>query len=117
LAADDKATPKRLNLGESGLGTTSAVGVYPEGASDYGCEEMSGNVLDWTLSKGRDYPYVLTDGRETIDGKNDVRVLRGGCFAYLVHFARCADRDRGGPVFRDYGAGFRLICAPISSEL
>ena len=34
---------------DSRLGRTSPVGLYPSGASPYGCHDMAGNVNNWTL--------------------------------------------------------------------
>ena len=82
----DEPDPNRANYDKTGIGTTSAVGCFPGGASPCGCEDMSGNVWEWTRSLwGKDvqkpdfgYPYVPGDGRERLDAGNDVlRVLRG----------------------------------------
>ena len=79
----------RANVDETGIGTTSAVGCFPDGASPYGILDLSGNVWEWTRSLwGRDfdkpeyrYPYQPNDGREDLNASNDVRrVLRGGGF-------------------------------------
>jgi formylglycine-generating enzyme required for sulfatase activity len=111
--------PNRANYEASGIGTTSAVGCFPGGASPYGCQEMSGNVWEWTRSLwGKDpmnpeftYPYDPADGREDQNAGTDVlRVLRGGAFNVSQNFARCAYRFRSNPSF---GLGFRVVVSPI----
>lgn len=111
---------------ESTIGETSAVGCYPVGFSPHGCEEMSGNVWEWTRSLwGGDfwkpdfaYPYNPADStRETLDAKNEVyRVVRGGSWFARRGGARCASRSRGLPEDRDDGLGFRVVLrsAPVS---
>ena len=46
----DQADPNRANYGDTGVGTTSAVGAFPDGASPYGLLDLSGNVYEWTRS-------------------------------------------------------------------
>ena len=99
-----------LNFSETGLGTWSAVGSYPDGASPYGAVDMAGNVWEWTSSAYADYPYDPKDGREGPDAER--RVLRGGSFYYDADFVRCAVRDADYP---DYGydlTGFRVVVSP-----
>ncbi len=73
-----------------GIGSTSAVGCFPTGASPYEIEDMAGNVWEWTRSLWGDdwgkptygYHYVPDDGREDMHADRRVRrVLRGGSFA------------------------------------
>ena len=87
------------NYGETGIGTTNTVGCFPDGASPYGVEEMSGNVLEWTRSlwgPERDksifpYPYKPDDGREQLQAPDDIRrVVRGGAFWRDSQYARWA---------------------------
>ena len=105
----------KCNTAESGLGKTSAVGMYPSGVSPYGCLDMAGNVWEWTSSLwGKDsmkpdfkYPYRPDDGRENLEaGDEGRRVLRGGSWVYVLGFARCAFRNWGSPNLRGDSMGF-----------
>ena len=69
----------KANIGESGIGGTSAVGCFPAGASPYGCLDMAGDVWEWTQSKSAKYPYKNDDGREELSG-DAARVVRGGAW-------------------------------------
>jgi formylglycine-generating enzyme required for sulfatase activity len=114
--------PQKANYDETGLGGTSAVGCFPGGASPYGCEEMSGNVWEWTRSlwgkdwekPAFDYPYDPADGRENLDAPDNVRrVLRGGAFYYYEWSARCAARFVLDPVYRSGYRRFRVVVSPL----
>ena len=118
---DDEPDPNRANYDDTKIGTTSAVGCFPAGQSPYGCEEMSGNVWEWTRSLwGKDweksdfrYPYQPKDGREQLDAPDDVlRVLRGGAFSHDLRYVRCAFRHWYDPGDGDDLIGFRGVVSP-----
>jgi formylglycine-generating enzyme required for sulfatase activity len=111
---------------EVNVGETSALGCYPSGCSPYGCEEMSGNVWEWTRSLwGKDsskpdfaYPYEANDHRrEDLKAGDDVyRVVRGGSWLAPRGLARCAFRLWDLPGGRGDDFGFRVVVrfAPVA---
>ena len=111
------------NTKEAELGQTSAVGLFPAGASPYGCLDMVGNVWEWTRSRwGRDvmrpdfsYPYVADDGREA-SSSPAVPVLRGGSWGSNERDARCASRGRNAPDLFSNGIGFRVVLSLEDSD-
>jgi iron(II)-dependent oxidoreductase len=111
----------RCNTRESGLGGTTPVGMYPDGASPYGCLDMAGNVWEWTTSLWGEgwqepeyaYPYQADDGRENLEAGDDVlRVVRGGSFDHALNHARCAYRYRYHPNSLWNYLGFRVVVSP-----
>ncbi|HEX3126583.1 MAG TPA: SUMF1/EgtB/PvdO family nonheme iron enzyme [Thermoanaerobaculia bacterium] len=118
----DDPDPDRANCAETGIGEVSAVGCFPGGASPYGCEEMSGNVWEWTLSLWGPasaepsflYPYDPADGREDPNAPPEVfRVLRGGPFLVGTRNTRCAYRGRAQAGGWNEFIGFRVVAAPV----
>jgi formylglycine-generating enzyme required for sulfatase activity len=107
----DEPNPNRANYRDTGIGSTSAVGCFPGGASPYGCLDMSANVDEWCHSLYKDYLYDPKDGRE--DSKaGGLRVLRGGSFGIDRRSVRCTPRGRFGPDGRLGTLGFRVVVAP-----
>jgi formylglycine-generating enzyme required for sulfatase activity len=111
----------RCNSHELGLGHTTPVGLFPAGASPYGCLDMAGNVWEWTRSRTQsllgDYPYPTDEAgraqREHYDaGQETGRVFRGGAFDLRGRFVRCACRSGAASGFRGGYDGFRVVVRP-----
>ena len=120
-----KIDKNRLNYDQTGIDTTSAVGCFSNGASPCGCEEMLGNVWEWTrsLDYGKfPYPYDPQTGCEDIKAGSDIpRVVRGGAFFDIRRLARCAARSKNYPHYRGRDIGFRVVLRlsldSVNSEL
>ena len=72
----------KANLFENGYWSVAPIGAFPQGASGYGCQQMIGDVWEWTTSDYVPYPGFKSE----FDEYNDKwfvnqKVLRGGSFA------------------------------------
>ena len=129
MAGDLKANPKlgrwypwgagpdseRANYRDTGVLTPSAVGCFPRGASTYGCEEMSGNVWEWTRSVETHYPYPAPGRKRNLRenlAADSPRIVRGGSFASDLMFIRCDSRIEVEPTDRLADIGFRVVLVP-----
>ena len=81
----DEFNASKANGRETGLGTTSAVGLFPDGASPCGALDMSGNVWEWTRSLwGEDFgkpafTYPYEPGRCQAREISRLRTASCGC--------------------------------------
>lgn len=112
----DQFEPGRANTAELGIGATTRVDAFPQGASPYGVIDLAGNVFEWTQSKwGRNwqelefqYPYRADDGREDVEG-SAARVMRGGSWFNPYYEANVSNRARFLPGSRGSNIGFRIV--------
>jgi formylglycine-generating enzyme required for sulfatase activity len=114
----DVADPTRANYSDAGVAARSAVGCFPEGASQAGVEDLSGNTWEWTRTEaGYAYPYDAKDGRETLAAElTSLRlVIRGGQYRNPARLVRCAYRGGENAVppvpSAEAEVGFRLVVA------
>jgi formylglycine-generating enzyme required for sulfatase activity len=86
------------NTGESGIGCTTPVWMYPQGASPLGVLDMSGNVWEW-MANFRDKDH-------------DVLAVRGGSWYLDQGYARVSIRKFDLPVNGYDNIGFRVAAFP-----
>lgn len=116
----DDPDPNRANYYATEVGEPSTPGCFPGGASPYGCEDLSGNVWEWTRSLWGGYPYPSEtkerERRESLSAKGS-RVLRGGAFDFGPELVRCAARYYSHPLpdSRLFDSGFRVVVSPFFS--
>jgi ergothioneine biosynthesis protein EgtB len=104
------ATPdeSRANLFENGLWSVAPIGSFPEGQTAQGCQQMIGDVWEWTTSDYVPYPGFKSE----FDEYNDKwfvsqKVLRGGSFATPRAHIRSTYRNFFYPHERWMIGGFR----------
>jgi formylglycine-generating enzyme required for sulfatase activity len=120
--------PNLGNYAETGIGQTSAVGLFPAGQAfqapdGSGLYDMSGNVWEWTSSRwGKDwdkpaYTYAQWEAqrleREQLEAEADMlRIIRGGSWDVNSVLLRCALRFGNHPHNRNDFLGFRIVNCP-----
>jgi formylglycine-generating enzyme len=92
------------NTAELSCGTPTTVGSFLP-IIDGQLADLSGNVNEWTYSIFRPYPYSASDGRESSNGNNEKRVIRGG--SYELKLLTCANRLNALPQMTIADTGFR----------
>ena len=103
--------PARANSIEAGIGRTVAVGLYPDGTSLFGFDDMSGNVLEWCLNE------IANPGKASADLERPP-VLRGGSWNNSARFLRAFIRHQYDADNRNYMIGFRVCrAAPTESGI
>jgi formylglycine-generating enzyme required for sulfatase activity len=85
------------------LEQTTAVGLYPQGRSPYGVEDLAGTVWEFCLNK---YDDLAARAPDTSGAS---RAVRGGSWHYYPSFARAADRRIPRPDYRGGDGGLRLL--------
>jgi formylglycine-generating enzyme required for sulfatase activity len=114
----DQREPDLANYDRTQIGEPSTVGCFLGGASPYGCEDIAGNVWEWTRSLFEESPYP--DEVEEQRKRDDLlatgpRVWRGGYYNGSLEYARCAySRIRPDPSSRFWYAGFRVVLSPFT---
>lgn len=101
VAGQANINEKRFNQGPTYLEQTSAVGLYPTGASPDGVHDLAGNLWEWCDSR-----YD-----ETSDDKVGACMFRGGSWYDNWESARSAIRSWGSPVHPVKVVGFRVLCS------
>ena len=94
-------------VGPHYLQKTSAVGMYPQGASPYGVQDMSGNVWEWCLNEYEKPERTQEEG-------DAWRVWRGGSWNSNVDDAAAPVRNWYSPNSRFDFYGFRLVAVSSS---
>ncbi len=79
---DNPVDQSKANLLENELWSVAPMGAFPDGQSPYGCQQMIGDVWEWTSSDYVPYPGFQSE----FDEYNDKwfvnqKVLRGGSYA------------------------------------
>lgn len=95
------------------VGQSTPVYQYPQGQSAYGCNDLLGNVWEWTetwfhaYAGFESYPYA---GYSTPYFDDQHRVLKGGSWATRSLTLRSSFRNWYPASSREVLAGFRCVC-------
>ncbi|NER79618.1 MAG: ergothioneine biosynthesis protein EgtB [Leptolyngbya sp. SIO1D8] len=104
-------TASRGNFG-SERGHMTPVGAYPAGRSATGCDDLLGNVWEWTGTWFEKYPDFIAypyPGYSQVYFDRAHRVLKGGSWATRPWVLRSTFRNWYHPWVRQLFAGFRCV--------
>jgi formylglycine-generating enzyme required for sulfatase activity len=98
----------KANTSENGRKQTAPAGAFKEDVSEYGVQDLAGNVSEWVEDYFAPYPgNPLTRYEE----RNKYRVLRGGSWDYSHSIANGYHRQYALPHSQMTSFGFRCIKA------
>lgn len=98
---------QRANTVDAGPLCTTPIGMYPEGRTPTGIDDLAGNVEEYTADLYRPYPGGQLIEDDLWLTRGNYRIARGGSFSRYGDLARCQRRHGwyGGAI---YVMGFRL---------
>jgi formylglycine-generating enzyme required for sulfatase activity len=102
----DSWESERANTQEGRPKMTTPVGSYPSGASPYGVEDMTGNVMQWCRNTWRT-PATKQDVWPSL--LSSLQVVRGGSWGSNARDSRTAGRITSRPGDHNAYLGFRLV--------
>ncbi|WP_282078869.1 formylglycine-generating enzyme family protein [Epibacterium ulvae] len=95
------------NTGETGIFTSTPIGMFPEGNSPFGIADMGGNVEELVADTYRPYPGGVQINDDISNLDPHYRMTRGGGFSRFRDLARCK-RRHGFIDLPLYTIGFRV---------
>jgi formylglycine-generating enzyme required for sulfatase activity len=106
-----KREPWRANTLDIMPGRSTAVGLYPLGASKAGLLDMAGTIWEWCWNTFEDPVRTEIDRGLKHQPR---RALRGG--SWQDNRVRCADRIGSDPDNSDPDLGFRVLCSSLDID-
>lgn len=98
----------KANTAESGLKQTAPAGAFKDDVSEYGVNDLAGNVAEWVEEWFAPYPgNPMTSYEE----RDKYRVLRGGSWDYAHSIANGHHRQYALPRSQMAAIGFRCVKA------
>ena len=89
------------------------VGMFGDGRSPYGINDMAGNVWEWVSDWYDDEYYSAAPLRNPTGPATGIsKVVRGGSWGSGPEGLRSAERETHVPSFQGYGTGFRCAKTP-----
>jgi formylglycine-generating enzyme required for sulfatase activity len=98
----------RANYSERGPRQPTPVGMYPDGATPQGIQDLAGNVFEWTADEWCGYAGAAARDPEDLE-KGEEKVIRGGSWNSYPWWLRVSFRSRNGAGVRVDDIGFRCV--------